>query len=732
MHSVFQPAPWKRPNDETDVARFSWHLAGLTTLADWIGSRQAWFPYMPATAVQDPAAYFWNHALPRAAAALAAAGLAPSRPAPFTGLRRLFPAIEKPTPVQQWAERVPLPDGPILAVIEDLTGSGKTEAALTLAHRLMASGRSSGVYLALPTMATANAMFGRLSDCYRALFATDTRPSLALAHGRADLDPRFAASIEGDASPTPRGHDPADEPAESHCSSWLAMDRRRALLAQVGVGTLDQALLAVLPVRHAPLRLQGLSRKVLIVDEVHAFDPYMREELATLLQFHAALGGSTVLLSATLPHKSRQKLLRAFRTGLGAADDTLTETSYPLATIAGSDATAETPCLPREGLPRRVMVTRLADPTVAVERIAAAAALGAAVVWVRNTVDDAMAAVQLLRTRSLEPLLFHARFAMSDRLAIEQSVLARFGRDSAGGARRGVLVATQVVEQSLDLDFDLMVTDLAPADLLIQRAGRLWRHSRDGRCLSRPELLIVSPEPVDAPTANWIMSTLPGTGSVYRDHALLWRSARAVFSRGAITTPDDMRPIIESVYDADAEGAVPPALTRSADEAYSKERSHIGIAAQNVLNLRKGYATDAGPWDPDTDTPTRLEDQPHVTLRLAHLRDGVIVPYASDPESASPDNFDIKRAWALSEVLVPQYRIAACPLRGSLQKASDTAKAQWGRWERDSPFVLLALLVPDGGGYRLDARTESGSEVVARYDTRTGLSWMGTEPADAG
>jgi CRISPR-associated endonuclease/helicase Cas3 len=723
MRLVFHPPLWKRPATEREVVRLSWHLAGLTTLADWVGSRQAWFPYVQAEAVDDPPAYFWGHALPHAAAALAAAGLAASAPAPFTGLRGLFPGITLPTPFQRWAETVALPEGPVLAVIEDLTGSGKTEAALTLAHRLLADGRAGGVYLALPTMATANAMFGRLSDSYRALFAPDARPSLALAHGRASLDPRFAAAIEGDGSRATRPSEAADEPAEAHCTAWLAEDRRRVLLAQVGVGTLDQALLAVLPVRHATLRLQGIARKVLIVDEVHAFDPYMREELATLLRFHAALGGSAVLLSATLPQALRRKLINAFRNGLDARPSALVELAYPLATITGADVVTEAPCPPRDGLPRRVAVARLADAGAAAERVDIAASAGAAVVWVRNTVDDAIDAVALLRTRGIEPLLFHARFAMVDRLAIEQDVLRLFGRDSAGMARNRVVVATQVVEQSLDIDFDLMVSDLAPADLLIQRAGRLWRHDRGPRCVPGPELLVVSPEPVDEPATNWIMATLPGTGSVYRDHALLWRSAREVFGRGAIVTPDDMRPIIEAVFDRDADGAVPRALAASADDAYSKELSRIGVALQNVLDLRKGYDANAGSWEPDTNTPTRLEDRPHVTLRLACARDGAIVPYAEDP--------DPKRAWALSEVSVAQYRIASCPLPPGLQQAAEKAMTQWGRWERESRFVVLALLSPNGGGYTLDARAESGAVVVARYDARTGLSWSAPELAKA-
>ncbi len=716
MRDVFRPPSLMRPLEQRDVACLGWHLAGLVTLADWVGSRQAWFPYVQAKAVADPAAYFWSHALPQAAAALASSGLAPAAPAPFAGLRSLFPGIDLPSPVQRWAETVPLPEGPVLAVIEDLTGSGKTEAAVTLAHRLLAAGRADGIFLGLPTMATANAMFGRLADSYRGLFGPEARPSLALAHSRANLDPRFAAALQPEKlPPVKRAADPADEPAEAHCAAWLAQDRRRALLAQVGVGTLDQALLAALPVRHAPLRLHGISGKVLIVDEAHAFDPYLRRELVALLRFHAALGGSAVLLSATLPLEVRQGLVNAFRDGLGAAVQKLTMNGYPLVTLAGAGGIAETQCDVRPGLARSVTVTRLADTDAAVGRIVAAASVGAAVAWVRNTVDDAIVAMEALSARGLAPLLFHARFAMVDRLAIEAEVLRRFGRDSTGEARWCVLVATQVIEQSLDIDFDLLCTDLAPADLLIQRTGRLWRHTRDARPVPGPEMLVVSPEAAPNPDSDWIKRPLPGTAAVYRDPALLWRSAREIFRRGAIRTPQDMRSLIEATFDRTADGAVPPALASAADRAEGQEMAEVGIASQNVLDVWAGYNRDAGLWEMETRIPTRLEDRPTATLRLARLRDGKVVPYAEDA--------DLRRAWALSEISVAKYRIATCPPPLGLETAIEVARSQWGRWERESEQVLLAVVAEKNDTLSIAARSEAGTDFVAKYDGLHGLHW---------
>lgn len=709
MLDVFRPPPLPLPLGRTAVAQLSWDLAGAVTLADWVGSREAWFPYVPKAAIADSAAYLWDHALPHAAAALAAAGLSAAPAARFAGIRGLFPRINVPSPIQGWAETVPLPPGPVLAVIEDVTGSGKTEAAVTLAHRLLASGRVGGVFLALPTMATANAMFARMADAYRGLFADDARPSLALAHGRAAFDPRFAAAMEGGASPGREAADPADTPSEAHCAAWLAEDRRRALLAQFGVGTIDQALLAVLPVRHAVLRQQGLKGKVLVVDEAHAFDSYMQRELLELLRFHAALGGSCILLSATLPHALRQRLVGAFRDGLGVSAATLAETAYPLATLAAADAVLEQPCALRDGLARRVAVTRLPDAAAALTRVAGAARAGAAVAWVRNTVDDALAAAEALRAEGLEPLVFHARFAMADRLVVEAEVMRRFGRASAGVERQAVLVATQVVEQSLDLDFDLLCTDLAPVDLLIQRAGRLWRHPREGRPMPRPELLVVSPDPVDDPAPDWVRGPLPGTAAVYRDPALLWRGARALFAAGALVTPGDMRRLLDAAW----ANLVPPGLARQAEQAEGQALAETEMGRQNVLAFRAGYTRQNGTWDPDTITPTRLEERPRVTLRLALERGGAVVPYA---EADTPG-----RAWSLSEVVVAAHRVSACPVPFGLEAAAAAARASWGRWERDSPRVLLAVLTLATEGYTLTVQTGAGTAATLRYDPRMGL-----------
>ena len=192
-------------------------------------------------------------------------------------------------------------------ILEDVTGAGKTEAALILTHRLMSANKGHGLYVGLPTMATANAMYKRLAAAYRALFADDSRPSLILAHGGREMSDAFRHSIWQPAESTVEDYARDDGNAASECHAWFADSRKKALLAEVGVGTLDQLLMAVMPFRHQSLRLLGMHGKILLLDEVHAYDGYMVKLLEGLLRFHAAQGGSAIILSATLPINLREK-----------------------------------------------------------------------------------------------------------------------------------------------------------------------------------------------------------------------------------------------------------------------------------------------------------------------------------------------------------------------------------------------------------------------------------------
>jgi CRISPR-associated endonuclease/helicase Cas3 len=293
-----------------------------------------------------------------------------------------------------------------------------------------------------------------------------------------------------------------------------------------------------LPARHQSLRLWGLADKVLVIDEAHAYDAYMSKEIECLLEFHAAFGGSAIVLSATLPQDKRAALANAFLKGAKESEKSTwrpSESAYPLVTSISLEKIEEQPLALRDSLARIVQVQRIDTLKEAHGRGLEAANQCAAVAIIRNTVDEAIASYEAISRHFDRVLLFHARFAVGDRQEIETKVLAHFGKDNNSG-RNTILVATQVVEQSLDLDFDLIVSDLAPVDLLIQRAGRLWRHARGARPVAGPTFLVLSPKPLEEVEEHWPAPVLPKTNFVYKDAALLWRSAKAIFAAGKIVS----------------------------------------------------------------------------------------------------------------------------------------------------------------------------------------------------
>lgn len=590
------------------VRRGSWWIAGLAVLSDWIGSNQRFFPYR--NDVMPLRQYWMEEALPRAGRALAATGLAPVPTARHVDFAGLYPFIAAPTPLQAMAAEMPLEPGPALYCIEDVTGSGKTEAALYLVHRLMAAGLADGFYVALPTTATANAMYARLGDAYEKLFAGPA--SLVLAHGTAGRNRAFRETVV-DSGPVDAAYGAQDETASSRCNSWFADNHKAALLANAGVGTIDQALLAVLMSRHQSLRLLGLARKVLVVDEVHACDDYMNGVLQNLLRFHAAAGGSAILLSATLPQAVRERLIQAYCESARVAS-----LEYPLITTAGMSRVTEHASGTRPELIRDVSFRLVHSPTDVLGRIRQAVAAGQCVCWIRNTVADAIEAQRLVPGA----LLFHARFTAGDRAGIESAVLRKFGKASTAADRSGqVVIATQVVEQSLDLDFDLLISDLAPMDLLIQRAGRCCRHSRDraGNPSARdergaPEVLVLAPVPVESPDANWYRSLFPRAHWVYPDVARLWLTARKIASEPVLRVPEGLRPWIEHVYG----GPVPDGLRGVAIDQSNRGRARQARAQANSVALDSGYAVTDGQWWDEDSTPTRLGEP---TSRIVLFRE---------------------------------------------------------------------------------------------------------------
>lgn len=615
----------------------SWTVAGWATLSDWLGSNRDHFIYCQK---EMPLAEYWPIALERAEQALQESGFAkPPEPVPYAGLANWFDGQSvTPTPLQREAETLAIGDGPQLFILEDVTGAGKTEAACILAQRLLAAGHGEGLYFALPTMATSNAMYERLGHLHRRFYDEASRPSCVLAHGARELNDTFMRAVAAE-QPEDRDYAADDMTATTRCNRWLADSRKKSLLADVGVGTIDQALMGLLPFRHQSLRLYGLARKVLIIDEVHAYDHYMQTLLNQLLAHHARQGGSAILLTATMPRAMRESLSTAWREGLGQAPTELREQAFPLLTQVGHGLERETPLATRPEVSREVGIDWLASEERAIEAVMASVEAGECVAWVRNTVDDAIRAYEQLCQRHPDPercLLFHSRFAMDDRQRIESDVIERLGKTSTPDLRHGqVLVSTQVFQESLDCDVDHMVSDLTPIDLLIQRAGRLQRHVRGPR--RAPVLSVLAPEWSDEPDAEWLKRALPGTQAVYRDTSLLWLTQRVLRELKAIRMPDEARALIENVYGPVAD-LVPDGLQEARWEQRGMQGVAVSMANFNALALEQGYLRQPGfdQWQEELEIGTRLVDEPtrNVVL-LKRTEDGGLALWAEGERHAA-------------------------------------------------------------------------------------------------
>jgi len=504
-------------------------LAGFCASCDWLGSNVAEFGYRARDMtlqdyLDERVAYIEaSHLLERY-------GLL-AKTQDYAGLTALLKSGESPRGVQ--TEIDGLSAVPSLTLIEAPTGSGKTEAALAYAWRLLATGVADSIVFALPTQATANAMLKRVEA-----FATQAygKANVVLAHGKRQFNEGFQQLVKRGQHLTAQGK----EEAAVQCAAWLACSRKRVFLGQIGVCTVDQVLLSVLPVRHKFVRGFGLAKSVLIVDEVHAYDAYMHGLLGEVLKNQKACGGSAVLLSATLPVRVRAKLLAAWSSrGPDVAP-------YPALWHATGGETEPKTVMPAHQPPRRegeVECLRLAGafPDEAlVDRIVTAGESGALVAVVVNLVDDAQRLARLLRERTQVKVdVFHARYRFADRQSKEVAVLRHYGRNAPRTNGR-ILVATQVVEQSLDLDFDWMLTQICPVDLLFQRLGRLHRHDRERRPpgFELPRCTVMTVEGDDYGTHKLI----------YGNARVLWRTESLLMRNHSLILPDAYRDWIEQVY----------------------------------------------------------------------------------------------------------------------------------------------------------------------------------------
>ncbi len=553
IQRLFGPLPDIKSQPEPSFLMLA---SGFVSIVDWLGSDENFFCFRPDIQSEDELGSYLSSLRTRRVGeqALEAAGVLPMLNRETKSFVQLF----GPEPYEGFQASalnsafgtVP---GSEICLIEAPMGLGKTEVALALAVNSIAAEQADGIYFALPTQASANAMFARIYKYTKSI--ASEKLSLVLAHGarkyyadfRKLLDysrPAFASDrigITDDIFPT----------AEVISAQWL-QPSKRALLAPVGLGTVDQAMLGAMGVRHAFVRLFGLARKVIVLDEIHAYDVYMGTILFRLLAWLQALDAKVILLSATLPSLLRARLFRAF----GEETVEVSSNSYPqlISCSSRGDIEIVSGDVP-DRLKKELSVRHIeSDDTTraGVSWIQKTIRANGCVAWIRNTVKEAQQAYRMLRDAGVSDVeLVHARFIRTDRNTKEERLIDGLGKQPEHSARpkRLVVVATQVIEQSVDMDFDAMLSDLAPVDLLLQRAGRLWRHpdrlKHERGTHTEPVLSVLMPD------RDNIHALTFGSSAYVYDHEILARSAYIVRRHSTWTLPRACRELVTELYDRD-------------------------------------------------------------------------------------------------------------------------------------------------------------------------------------
>jgi CRISPR-associated endonuclease/helicase Cas3 len=683
-------------------------LSGLTSFADWIGSNEEWFPFGSPDDCGNLQEWFEKR---RGCAEQALNVIGWQVRIPLVTQAKTFEQVFNfpPRPLQE-AIAVALASlkKPAILLVEAPMGEGKTEAAFFAHIELQRRFGHRGLYVALPTKATGNAMFKRTLEFLQKQGVNRTL-DLQLLHGATLLNDTFQnLHLSGIYDPATGG--------EIRASEWFTQ-KKRALLSEYGVGTVDQALLPILPVRHHFVRLWGLANRVVIFDEIHAYDAYTGTLLVYLLRWLISLGSSVVLLSATLSPSIRRKLADAVETTMPEIEE-----AYPRLTVFSPGVKVQQTHFaadPNRRLTLQIksISAELSDMLAALTKHLFAGGMGLALV---NTVQRAQDLYGLFPEGEIivregqrvgkrlhdgtEVFLFHARFPADRRQQREEQALELFGETGARTGRK-ILIATQVAEQSLDLDFDLIVTDLAPIDLLLQRAGRLWRHAKNhlSRKVAVPTLFIAGlsgDEPPSFGKPLW-------WGAVYREDLLL-RTWCLLRTKDELTLPDEIDPLVQAVYEENVE--VPDSLQAWLDKALldgeGKAYAQKIQADQAILGL---------PDDESWNQPERFvlydEDAPgiHRTL-MARTRLGensvVVVPLWLE-DGFSPEVMP-------ASVLTKSWFLRALSLsRKGVVRELNTLGVPEG-WKKSS---LLCNCIP----LMLDAQGRWVEDASVRLDDDLGL-----------
>lgn len=501
-----------------------------------------------------------------------------------------------PNPLQKACAGIAHPGS--IIVIEAGMGSGKTEAALYLAHQLLAAKKANGLYFAMPTRLTSEKIYDRLNTFLSHTIPAAENRNALLIHGEAWLN----WTLEQPSDSAENGA------VNANPDSWF-QSAKRALLAPFAAGTVDQALLSIVNVRHSALRAFALAGKVVVFDECHSYDAYTGELIAVLIQSIRKWGGTVIILSATLTAEAKRKFLGETTSGHLSSCS-----SYPLITIAEPEKPLEF----IEFQPEKtdtVKIRHSGDDSAAMREALEHALRGEQVLWIENTVFGAQNIYKQLACgpQGIEVGLIHSRFPAFLRREQESKWVDLLGKNGADNRRKHgrILVATQILEQSVDVDADFLITRLAPGDMLFQRIGRLWRHEKLNTVRpqqAKREMLLLIPEECSAP------EQIQGNTHILLPYDPYWmlRTCEIWKEMNEVHIPDDIRPVLEKIYqDRPEENEI---MARLKQEMIQR-REH----EQCLANCSRGTADNA---QSDEFFGTRLSDDDEVRVLLLRKGNG--------------------------------------------------------------------------------------------------------------
>lgn len=646
---TFGELPKEPHNVPPKGARLHW-FTGFMIFSDWIGSSTEWFPLADPSVEADTVTP--EHSLTLAEAAIGAIGWRQRSVHIGLHFSDLFKTDGQPTfsprPLQQ--ALLDAVDAPGLYIIEAPMGSGKTEAALAGAYKRWCNGGEAGLYFGLPTQLTSNRIHERIKAFLSNTLSESS--SLALVHSNAWLSEKRISPI------APTSPDTASQDEANEWNRWFS-DNRKSLLAPFGTGTIDQALMATMPVRFSALRLFALSGKVIVIDEVHSYDPYTSALVDQTVEWLLECGCSVFVLSATLTAARRASLVNA-----AGAKELKSRGAYPLITKVSRGAPfAESIHISDEMRPRSTIQIEHVSQNVEqwIDQAVSAAAAGACVLIVRNTIALAQETFRQLKSQCHEGVecgLIHSRFPQFRRDANEAEWMQKLGKGDAHRPSGAILVGTQVVEQSVDIDADLLITDLAPTDLILQRIGRLHRHTRHRpKGYEPPTCVILQPDVDWNASIKEIKAALGPSAYVYPPFAL-FQAQQEWGRRKHVVLPSQIRDLLE------ASASAPDTLPTGAEALKKEQDKKVNDMCSHAKTERPFYLK--GNIDDDEIMGTRWDSQRTASIVLLadipkETSEGVTVTFLNGEPCQFPHglfHFALARQLNLNAVRVPHYLVA--------------------------------------------------------------------------